>query len=57
MTGYAEHIEKARQLGVTVLSKPFNADDFATQFGCRATRTIASAQSAGYVGKIAYRAT
>nr|WP_284507807.1 hybrid sensor histidine kinase/response regulator [Caballeronia sp. GACF4] len=30
MTGYAEHIEKARQLGVAVLSKPFNADDLAT---------------------------
>ena len=27
MTGYAEHLEQARQLGVAVLSKPFNADD------------------------------
>ncbi|VXC85906.1 Histidine kinase [Burkholderia sp. 8Y] len=27
MTGYAAHFEKARELGVSVLSKPFNADD------------------------------
>ncbi|GGD70417.1 hypothetical protein GCM10010985_26140 [Caballeronia grimmiae] len=27
MTGYAEHLETARRLGVAVLSKPFNADD------------------------------
>jgi signal transduction histidine kinase len=27
MTGYAEHLEQARRLGVAVLSKPFNADD------------------------------
>lgn len=27
MTGYAEHLEQAKKLGVAVLSKPFNADD------------------------------
>jgi signal transduction histidine kinase len=27
MTGYAEHLEQAKRLGVAVLSKPFNADD------------------------------